>query len=74
MSAGSAGPGDLSARRANVACLCDVGYVTLPCGYTIDADGDGINMYYGAADTSVALATGSIKQILNWLDRNSSPA
>ena len=50
----------------------DVGYVTFPCGYTIDPDGDGINLYYGAADTSVALATGSIKQILNWLDRNSS--
>ena len=74
MSAGSPGPGDLSARRANVACLCDVGSVTFPCGHTIDADGDGISMYYGAADTSVALATGSIKQILNWLDRNSGAA
>jgi predicted GH43/DUF377 family glycosyl hydrolase len=52
----------------------DVGYVTFPCGYTLDADGDGINLYYGAADTSVALATGSITQILNWLDRNSGAA
>jgi predicted GH43/DUF377 family glycosyl hydrolase len=50
----------------------DVGYVTFPCGYTLDADGDGINMYYGAADTSVALATGSITQILSWLDRHNS--
>ncbi len=50
----------------------DVGYVTFPCGYTVDADGDGINMYYGAADTSVALATGSIAQILSWLDRHNS--
>ena len=35
-----------------------------------DADGDGINLYYGAADTSVALAKGSITQILQWLDRH----
>jgi predicted GH43/DUF377 family glycosyl hydrolase len=48
----------------------DVGYVTFPCGTTLAPDGDGINLYYGAADTSVALATGSIAQILNWLDRN----
>lgn len=50
----------------------DVGYVTFPCGYTLDADGDGINLYYGAADTSVALATGRISEILDWLDRNSA--
>jgi predicted GH43/DUF377 family glycosyl hydrolase len=48
----------------------DVGYVTFPCGYTLDADGDGINLYYGAADTSVALAKGSIAQVLGWLDRH----
>jgi len=48
----------------------DVGYVTFPCGYTLAPDGDGINLYYGAADTSLALATGSVAQILNWLDRN----
>ncbi len=48
----------------------DVGYVTFPCGYTLDADGDGINLYYGAADTSIALATGSISTILDWLDRH----
>jgi predicted GH43/DUF377 family glycosyl hydrolase len=48
----------------------DVGYVTFPCGYTRDADGDGINLYYGAAETSVALAKGSITSILSWLDRH----
>ncbi|MGE0447510.1 MAG: glycosidase, partial [Vicinamibacterales bacterium] len=48
----------------------DVGYVTFPCGYTLDADGDGINLYYGAADTSVALARGSVARILGWLDRH----
>ena len=48
----------------------DVGYVTFPCGYTLDVDGDGINLYYGAADTSIALAKGSITQLLRWLDHH----
>ena len=52
----------------------DVGNVAFPCGYTIDADGDGINLYYGAADSSMALATGSIKQLLAWLDLHPSAA
>ena len=51
-------------------CLGDVGNVAFPCGYTVGADGDTINMYYGAADTSIALATGSITQILGWLDKH----
>jgi predicted GH43/DUF377 family glycosyl hydrolase len=52
----------------------DVGHVTFPCGTTIGDDGDTINMYYGAADTCMALATGSIKQILAWLDCHGSPS
>lgn len=51
----------------------DVGYVAFPCGYTIGDDGDRLNLYYGAADTSVALATGSIAEMLRWLDANGSP-
>jgi predicted GH43/DUF377 family glycosyl hydrolase len=51
----------------------DVGYVAFPCGYTLGADGDTINLYYGAADTSIALATGSVAQLLAWLDRNGAP-
>jgi predicted GH43/DUF377 family glycosyl hydrolase len=51
----------------------DVGYVTFPCGCTLGPDGDTINLYYGAADTSVALATGSIGDILRWLDEHGSP-
>ena len=46
--------------RARTRC----GYVTFPCGYTLDADGNGINLCYGAADTSVALAKASIAQLL----------
>ena len=51
----------------------DVGYVTFPCGYTLGPDGDAIHLYYGAADTSVAMATGSVTQILGWLDRHGTP-
>lgn len=46
----------------------DVANVVFPCGYTIGADGDTVRMYYGAADTSIAMATGSIRRMLEWLD------
>jgi predicted GH43/DUF377 family glycosyl hydrolase len=48
----------------------DVGNVAFPCGYTVAADGDTLNIYYGAADTSVALATASVKSLLRWLDEH----
>jgi predicted GH43/DUF377 family glycosyl hydrolase len=51
----------------------DVNDVVFPCGQTIGADGDTINLYYGAADSFIALATGSIRSLLSWLDSNSSP-
>jgi len=61
------GPEELYEREG------DVGNVVFPCGYTIAADGDTMNLYYGAADTSIALATGSIRALLDWLDRNGKP-
>jgi beta-1,2-mannobiose phosphorylase / 1,2-beta-oligomannan phosphorylase len=42
----------------------DVGYVVFPCGATVAPDGDTIHLYYGAADTSIALATGSVRAML----------
>jgi predicted GH43/DUF377 family glycosyl hydrolase len=42
----------------------DVGYVVFPCGYIIAPDGDTIHLHYGAADISVALATGSVRAML----------
>jgi predicted GH43/DUF377 family glycosyl hydrolase len=51
----------------------DVGNVAFPCGYTLADDVDTIRLYYGAADTSIALATGSIKALLRWLDEHGSP-
>lgn len=50
----------------------DVGYVVFPCGHTIAPDGDTIKIYYGAADTCIALATGSIREMLNWLEEHGS--
>ena len=49
----------------------DVGNVVFPCGYTIGADGDTLNLYYGGADSCIALATASIRRLLDWLDQNS---
>lgn len=46
----------------------DVGNVVFPCGYTIAPDGDTVHLYYGAADTSIGLATGSLKCMLEWLE------
>jgi len=48
----------------------DVPNVTFPCGYTIGDDGDTIYLYYGAADSCIALATGSISELLRWLGEN----
>src|SRR5574342_336261 len=39
----------------------DVDNVVFPCGTTIAPDRDTLRMYYGAADSSIALATGSIR-------------
>jgi predicted GH43/DUF377 family glycosyl hydrolase len=49
----------------------DVNDVVFPCGQTIGADGDTIHLYYGAGDSCIALATGSIRRLLSWLDANS---
>lgn len=46
----------------------DVDNVVFPCGCTIAPDGDTLRLYYGAADSSIALATGSIRGMLEWLD------
>lgn len=48
----------------------DVSNVVFPCGLTVGPDGDTVNLYYGAADTCVALAQGSIREMLDWLDEH----
>ncbi len=49
----------------------DVGNVVFPCGCTVAADGDTVHLYYGAADTSIGLATGSVRSMLEWLEQQS---
>ena len=44
----------------------DVGDVVFPCGWTLVDDE--IRVYYGAADTSISLATGRLSELLAWLD------
>jgi predicted GH43/DUF377 family glycosyl hydrolase len=49
----------------------DVDKVVFPCGYTLAPDDDTLRIYYGAADTSIALATGSVQEMLKWLEEHS---
>jgi predicted GH43/DUF377 family glycosyl hydrolase len=48
----------------------DVDNVVFPCGCTLAADGDTLSLYYGAADSSIALATGSVRMMLDWLEHH----
>jgi predicted GH43/DUF377 family glycosyl hydrolase len=51
----------------------DVDNVVFPCGYTIGPDGDSLKLYYGAADSCIALATGRIQDLLAWLQAHGDP-
>ena len=50
----------------------DVDNVVFPCGVTLAPDGDTLHVYYGAADTSICLATGSVKEMLEWLEQDAA--
>ncbi|GGJ84475.1 glycosidase [Deinococcus aquiradiocola] len=60
------GPRDLSER------VGDVDNVVFPCGTTLLPDGDTLRMYYGQADTSIGVATASLRALLDWLKENGS--
>jgi beta-1,4-mannooligosaccharide/beta-1,4-mannosyl-N-acetylglucosamine phosphorylase len=45
----------------------DVNRVIFPCGQVIDDATGEIRLYYGAADTSIAMARGHLTEILDWL-------
>ncbi|HEU6443801.1 MAG TPA: hypothetical protein VFL61_01955 [Gaiellaceae bacterium] len=49
----------------------DVDQVVFPCGWVLLEDGDTLRLYYGAADTSVCVATASLSALLAWLARHS---
>jgi predicted GH43/DUF377 family glycosyl hydrolase len=44
--------------------------VVFPCGAVCDKDDGKLLLYYGAADTSIAVATGNLQEILDWLKSN----
>ncbi len=48
----------------------DVRDVVFPTGWIVDDDGDTLRMYYGAADTSVCVATASVARLLELVLRN----
>ncbi len=50
----------------------DVSDVVFPCGWLLGEDGDTLLIYYGAADTSVCVATASLSALLEWLDGHPS--
>jgi predicted GH43/DUF377 family glycosyl hydrolase len=53
--------------REEYEIIGDVGYVVFPCGQIVDEATGEIRLYYGAADSSIALAHGNVKEVLEWL-------
>ena len=62
--AGALGRIGCSGREAPYERVGDVGNVVFPCGWVLDDDGDTLRIYYGAADTSVGVATASVEALL----------
>jgi predicted GH43/DUF377 family glycosyl hydrolase len=50
----------------------DVDQVVFSCGWRLLDDGDTLRMYYGAADTSICVASTSLRGLLGWLSRHST--
>jgi predicted GH43/DUF377 family glycosyl hydrolase len=48
----------------------DVADAVFPCGWVVQDDV--VRLYYGAADTSVAVATASLRELLAWLEDQGS--
>ena len=42
----------------------DVGKVVFPCGWVLDEPTDRLHIYYGAADTSIGVATATFSDVL----------
>jgi len=58
--------------NANYERIGDVDQVIFPCGWLLQDDGDTLQVYYGAADTSICIAGASLSDLLAWLARHSS--
>jgi predicted GH43/DUF377 family glycosyl hydrolase len=51
----------------------DVPGVVFPCGLTLGPDGDELRLYYGAADSVIAMATASLADVLAYLRNCPTP-
>ncbi len=51
----------------------DIPNVVFPCGAILDSESGELRVYYGAADTCVALATAQIGEVLDWLRTQPAP-
>ena len=45
----------------------DVGGAVFPCGWILDFNTGNVRMYYGAADTCIALATANLTELLDYI-------
>ncbi len=52
----------------------DVDHVVFPCGWVLDPVGDQLSLYYGAADTAIAVATASLPGVLSRVMDSPAPA
>ena len=60
--------------EASYETVGDIHNVVFPCGYTVDPiDGDTLHLYYGGADSCIAVATASVRELLEFL-RTDQPA
>jgi predicted GH43/DUF377 family glycosyl hydrolase len=51
----------------------DVPNVVFPCGWVHDREKDTLRLYYGAADTCIAVATAKVSDLLDWLHADPNP-
>ena len=51
----------------------DVPNVVFPCGIVVDQPSGTVRMYYGAADTCMAVATAKLADLLDWLRAEPNP-
>jgi predicted GH43/DUF377 family glycosyl hydrolase len=51
----------------------DVNGVVFPCGWVLDKASGDIRMYYGGADTCLALATAQLSDVLSYLNKCPAP-
>ncbi len=52
----------------------DVPDVVFPCGWILRDDGDTLDLYYGAADSVICLATASVRDLLDHVHGHPAPA